>query len=105
MIAVENRGYAPRHAPSAPRQCGHAHVRRGWVLGGAGLERRYIAWSAVTITSDTPTRAALGLAPMQYSQPISVEVLAPSSWKLDSLPATTPPMALLWSWDIRTITR
>ena len=36
----------------------------GWLLGGAGLDRRHIAFSPVTITSDTPTRAALGLAPL-----------------------------------------
>jgi putative acetyltransferase len=33
-------------------------------LGGSGLDRRHIAFSPVTSTSDTPTIAALGLAPM-----------------------------------------
>ena len=50
--------------PAAPRRCRHAHGILGWLLGGAGLDRRHIAFSPVTITSDTPTRAALGLAPL-----------------------------------------
>ena len=58
------RGMTRRMPSLSPKRCGHAHGTLGWVLGDSGLDRRHSAFSPVTITSDTPTRAALGRAPM-----------------------------------------
>jgi GNAT acetyltransferase-like protein len=63
----------------------------------------HVALSPVTITSSAATIEALGLAPMAVLPAYQREVLAPSSWKLGSMPVTKPPMVLSWCWDTRTI--
>src|SRR5215510_14788248 len=78
-----------RMPPSVPKRYGHTHPAR-W--GGCLVEDyHHVGWE--------------GWHRWQSSQPLNVEGLAPSLWKLGSLPVTTHPIASSWSSDIRIITR
>ena len=77
----------------------------GWVLGSAGLDRSphclepghdHVRHSHESRLGTGSNGSPPSLSTSRYRRS--------SSWKLGSLPVTTPPMALSWSLDIRTIT-